>query len=108
MRSLFSVLAFLQGGGGFSPLYFAWWGGGGWCGTPYPGWWRHPHPRDPAPWWTYKLIGIVAGIAGGWVFSRFGPHPEPWVPALSVLGAFITARVVGDLFAIARGANKAA
>jgi hypothetical protein len=109
MRSLVSMLLLLQGGGfGLNPIYLFWWGGGGWCGTPYPGWWRGPHPPDPGPWWMSKLIGVVVGVVGGWAFSRsFGPQPEPWLPALSVLGAFVAARVVGDLFAVARGATKA-
>jgi hypothetical protein len=110
MRSLVTILALLQGGPGISPIYYLWWGGGGWCGTPYPGWWRHPHPPDPEPWWWIsKVIGVVVGIAGGWAFTKsFGPHPEPWLPALAVLGGFVASRVVGDVIAVVRGANKAA
>lgn len=49
----------------------------GWCGTKYPGWWRRfwknpPPPPDPEPWWTIAIIGIglVAGVAGGTLFSN--------------------------------------
>lgn len=108
MRSLIYLFALLQGGGGLSLLSFVWWAGGGYCGTPYPGGWRGPTPPGD-PWLVYKVIGVVVGIGGGWAFNQsFGPQPEPWMPALSVLGAFITARVVGDLVAVARGANRAA
>ena len=108
MRLLVPMFSMLQGGGLGSFYLYAWWGGGGWCGTPYPGWWRRPHPPDPEPWWLSKVIGIVVGIAGGWAFTKtFGPSPDTWLPAISVVGAFVAARVVGDLVAVARGANKA-
>ena len=46
-------------------MLYALWALGGWCGTPYPGWWRHPHP-DPDPWWwIMKVVSIVGGILGG-------------------------------------------
>ena len=108
MRSLVLVLALLQGGFNIFPIYYFWWGAGGWCGTPYPHWWPRPQPPDPDPWWWIsKVIGVVVGIVGGWAFTKsFGPQPEPWLPALSVLGAFVLSRVVGDVIAVARGANK--
>jgi hypothetical protein len=48
----------------------------GWCGTKYPGWWRRfikkPPPPDPEPWWAVATIGLglVAGVAGGVLFSN--------------------------------------
>ena len=47
----------------------------GWCGTKYPGWWRNPNPPGPSPepWRNYgvvTIIGILAGIVGGTLFSN--------------------------------------
>lgn len=94
---------------------FALWAAVGWCGTPYPGWWRGPRPHpDPEPWWLIgKIIGVVAGIVGGWAFTQaFGPRPEPWTSALpaaaSALGAFVVARIVGDIYGrLSAGKNVA-
>ncbi len=97
-------------------VLFALWGAVGWCGTPYPGWWRGPRPHpDPEPWWLIgKIIGVVAGIVGGWSYTQaFGPiDPIPWRSALpaaaSALGAFVVARIVGDIYgAIAAGKKTA-
>jgi hypothetical protein len=62
---------------------FALWAIAGWCGNEPPWWWwwirRHlppppPPPPDGDPWWRSKLIGVVAGIIGGWVSTQvFGP-----------------------------------
>jgi hypothetical protein len=94
---------------------FVLWAAVGWCGTPYPGWWRGPRPHpDPEPWWRGKLIGVVSGVLGGWVYTQaFGPRPEPWHDALpaaiSSLGAFVVARIVGDIYGrIAGGKSNAA
>jgi hypothetical protein len=42
-----------------------------------------PLPRGPRPrpyWLILRIIGMVAGVIGGWVFSIvFRPHPEPWL-----------------------------
>jgi hypothetical protein len=88
-----------------SPALFALWALAGWCGTPYPRWWWRipppPWPPDPEPWWRSKVIGVVAGVIGGWALSQvFGPGPQPWtvVPAAaSALGGFFLSRLVGDL-----------
>jgi len=77
----------------------------GWCGTVPRRWPWPPPPPDPGPdpWWLFsRVIGVIAGIIGGWAFTRvFGPQPEPWVSALpaaaSSLGAFVVARVATDI-----------
>lgn len=110
MRLLAPMLALLQGGGfNIFPIYFFWWAGGGWCGTPYPGWWRWPPPPPPPePWWLTKIIGVVSGIAGGWVFVQvFKPGSDTVMSVMSVAGAFVASRVVGDLVSVARGAARA-
>ena len=94
-------------------MLFALWGAVGWCGTPYPGWWRGPRPHpDPEPWWLVgKIIGVVAGIVGGWAYTQaFGPiDPVPWRSALpaaaSSIGAFVVSRIVGDIYGRVAGGN---
>lgn len=42
----------------------------GWCGTPWPGWWRGPHKPQPDPWWwIIHLVGAAAGIGALIVFK---------------------------------------
>jgi hypothetical protein len=100
-----------------SPTLVALWAIAGWCGTPYPRWWWRvpspPPPPDPEPWWRSRLIGVVAGIIGGWASTQvFGPHPEPWTvvtAAATAVGASLTSRLVGDVYGLVmggRGANR--
>ncbi|MDQ2936108.1 MAG: hypothetical protein M3R67_01215 [Acidobacteriota bacterium] len=91
----------------------------GWCGSepriirfPWPG---PPVPDpDPEPWWLVsRIIGVAAGILGGWGFTQvFGPQPEPWRLALpaatSAVGAYVVARVVTDVYAKLTGAKNMA
>ena len=98
-------------------MMFALWGAVGWCGTPYPGWWRGPRPHpDPEPWWLIaKIIGVIAGVVGGWAYTQLFaglPPPVPWRSPLgaatSSLGAFVVARIVGDIYHAVAGAKKTA
>jgi uncharacterized membrane protein YeaQ/YmgE (transglycosylase-associated protein family) len=87
------------------------------CGTPWPGWWRWPIPPPPPPeqrprpnWLLPIIIGIVGGIAGGWVFTQAfgGPQPEPplisLIPAAATgVGAFAGGRLLVGLYGIAKG-----
>lgn len=95
---------------------FALWAIVGWCGTPWPRWWRWPippPPPDPEPWVLLRLIGVVGGIAGGWAFTRvFGPQPEPWTSAIpaaaSAVGAFLGSILLTDIYGLVRGSGKVA
>jgi hypothetical protein len=86
----------------------------GWCGTVPRRWPWPPPPPDPGPdpWWLVsRVIGIIAGIIGGWAYTQvFGPSPEPWVLALpaaaSSLGAFVVARVATDIYGRLRGRGQ--
>ena len=93
---------------------FVLWAVVGWCGTPFPGWWwwwrLPPPPPPPEPWPIIKLISVVGGLAGGWVFTNvFGPGPQPWAivsAAATAVGAFLGARLLVDLYGLARGGAK--
>ncbi len=71
------------------------WALGGWCGTP----WRHWPPPPPGPdpwWWMSRVLGIVGGIAGGWlVQSTFGAAMSDPMPG--IVGAVIGGRVLSDI-----------
>lgn len=93
---------------------FALWALVGWCGTPWPRWWRWPPPPppDPDPWIIYKIIGVAGGIAGGWIFTQvFKPQPDPWIPAIdaaaTAVGALLGSRLLLDIYGLTRGGIKA-
>jgi len=100
-------------------------------------WWlarlREPiKPPDPPPhlpkgpprrpdWPLVRVIGVVGGVIGGWVFTEVfgpgpvpwfstGPHPDPWMPvvfaAATTVGAFIGASLLTDLYALVREIGK--
>lgn len=86
------------------------WALAGWCGSEprririhWPPGPTPPDP-DPEPWWLVsRIIGVAAGILGGWSYTKlFGPSPEPWSTALpaaaTMLGAFVLARFVTDVY----------
>jgi hypothetical protein len=88
----------------------------GWCGSEprrirIPPGVVGPPPPDPEPWWLVsRIIGLAAGIVGGWAYTKvFGPQPEPWTLALpaavSSLGAFAAARFVTDVYGKIAGAR---
>jgi len=81
------------------------WAADGWCGTPWP---HHPHPV-PDPWW-WRVLGLVGGVAGGWLFSvafPIGNTDLAIYAAVSSLGAFVGGAVVHS-FAGMAGAGGAA
>ncbi len=42
----------------------------GWCGTPWPGPWPWPPSGDRrSNPWLAKLVGVIGGLAGGWLLS---------------------------------------
>ncbi len=60
----------------------------GWCGTPWPGWWRGPKPKpDPEPWWRSVIISVIGGLVGGFVVTQALPS-EVSLATVSI-GAFI-------------------
>ncbi|HEY0078645.1 MAG TPA: hypothetical protein VGB73_08365 [Pyrinomonadaceae bacterium] len=90
---------------------FALWALVGWCSTPWP---RSSKANgDPHPWIVIKIAGVIGGIVGGLVFTQLfdttaGPDPIPWraiYAAATSVGAFVGARLVEDLYRLARGAT---
>ncbi|HEX3560353.1 MAG TPA: hypothetical protein VHU19_14190 [Pyrinomonadaceae bacterium] len=77
------------------------WALGGWCGTPWPGWWRGPHPHpDPDPWWwVIKVVSVVGGILGGVLVDRIlvGPETGAAVLTATILGSVIGGRFLGEV-----------
>lgn len=63
----------------------------GWCGNEplvlvlRRRWWPIPPTPGPDPWpilFLPRIIGVVGGVIGGWVFTVvFGPGPQPWLTA---------------------------
>ena len=93
---------------------FVLWAVGGWCGTPWPGWWRGPRPHpDPEPWLVVQIIGVVAGVIGGWIISQIiGPSPDSGritanTITATTIGAVLASRLVTDIYRLAKGGSSA-
>jgi len=86
-------------------MLFALWAFSGWCGTPYPGWWRpHPHP-DPEPWWMVKIVSIIGGLAGGWMTWQVVGHADVagMMTLTTIAGAFVTGGFLGGAVGLIAG-----
>jgi uncharacterized membrane protein YeaQ/YmgE (transglycosylase-associated protein family) len=85
-----------------SIAWFVFWGAVGWCGTPWPRKW--PPPPPPDPWWFIdRVVGIVGGIIGGWLFTQAWPVGEVeelvgLAAAASGVGAFVGSLILLDLY----------
>src|SRR6186997_1220817 len=79
----------------------------GWCGTPWPGWWRHilrpPRPVPPEPDPPYRkatsdpmpgIAALVGGMAGGYLIHTLMPAEGL---AATGLAAFAVGRVFSDI-----------
>jgi uncharacterized membrane protein YeaQ/YmgE (transglycosylase-associated protein family) len=82
-------------------IYFA---AVGWCGTGWPWWWRRPPPPPPPdPWWFIdRIVGIVGGVVGGWLFTQSWPVAEGAGAGLSLVaagfGALVGSLIILDLY----------
>ena len=89
---------------------WALWAVGGWCGTRWPGWWRGPRPPhpDPEPWLTVQIIGVVAGLIGGWIVGQMiGPGMTADMVTATTIGAVLASRLVTDIYRSATGGSGA-
>jgi uncharacterized membrane protein YeaQ/YmgE (transglycosylase-associated protein family) len=70
----------------------------GWCGTVGPWWWRKPGPPPPPdPWWIIdRIVGIIGGVIGGWLFTQGWPIPDQGDIGRAVVAAGVAA-LVGSL-----------
>ena len=87
-------------------MLYALWAFAGWCGTPYPGWWRGPRPpQPPEPWWAVKIASIIGGIAGGWITqSIIGHMDQAGIAVLTTLaGALVTGGFLGGVVGLVAG-----
>ena len=92
-------------------MLYAMWAFAGWCGTPYPGWWRGPRPKpDPEPWWLVKIVSIIGGLAGGWMTQQIVGHTDAsGIMALSTMfGAWVGGGFLGGLVGLIAGGKGAA
>ena len=84
------------------------WGAVGWCGTP----WRWPVPPPPPPWWVIdRMVGIVGGVIGGWLFTQAWPLSQTDIGLAVVasgVGAWVGATILHDLYGLIRGARSTA
>jgi len=82
----------------------------GWCGTPYPGWWRGPRPpQPPDPWFAVKAASVIGGIAGGWLTQTIIPGDLGAVGVLTTFaGAFVGGGFAGGVVALVRGRGSVA
>jgi hypothetical protein len=90
-------------------MWYALWAFGGWCGTPYPGWWRGPRPHpDPEPWWLVKILSIVGGLAGGWMTQQIIGQDASGIAVLATIaGAFVTGGFLGGIGGLVAGKRNA-
>jgi uncharacterized membrane protein YeaQ/YmgE (transglycosylase-associated protein family) len=82
-------------------MEFVIWALVGWCGTPWRRWPVPPGP-GPEPWLSVRILGVIGGLAGGWIMTRFfdgtplAAHTLGYVAAASV-GAFVGGRVLAEV-----------
>lgn len=78
----------------------------GWCGTKYPGWWRHPNPPDPEPWWRVIIEGAIGAGAAVVVGNTLGGGLADAGLAGVALAGFATGAVAKDIVGGAFGAIR--
>ncbi len=88
---------------------FAFWMLTGWCGTPWPGWWKGPKP-DPTPWWIIKILGVIGGVAGGWLFYQVWPPEQMTITGIYVaatgVGAYVGSAFLSDIYGLIKGRSS--
>lgn len=79
----------------------------GWCGTPWPRRWPWPPPPPPDPWFT-KIVNVVGGVVGGWLYYQIWAAPEMTSigAAATALGAIVGSIVFGDVYGLVRRQQK--
>jgi uncharacterized membrane protein YeaQ/YmgE (transglycosylase-associated protein family) len=77
----------------------------GWCGTPFPRRWPWPPPPPDGDPWLVKVIGIVGGLAGGWLFGQLFAADLGSAAGLVVtfFGAWAGSIILNDAYGLVRG-----
>jgi drug/metabolite transporter (DMT)-like permease len=81
----------------------------GWCGNEP----RGPIPKkpDPIPWWIIKILGVIGGVAGGWLFYQvWPPGQEAGITGIYVaatgIGAYVGSAFLCDVYGLIRGRSS--
>ncbi len=88
---------------------FIFWMLTGWCGNEP---WRWPRPKpDPDPWWIIKILGVIGGVAGGWLFYQvWPPGQEAGITGIYVaatgIGAYVGSAFLSDVYGLIRGRSS--
>lgn len=72
-------------------MEYAMWALVGWCGNE-PKWPPKPDP-DPDPWLMIRVISVVGGLIGGYVFTQFMDGGL----LVGAVGAFVGGRFLTDV-----------
>ena len=91
-------------------MIYAMWMLAGWCGTPYPGWWRGPRPpQPPDPWFGIKTASVIGGVVGGWLTQTIiGADPGAVGVLTTLVGAFVGGGFAGGVVALIGGRGNVA
>lgn len=90
------------------------WAAVGWCGTwPRPWPWPIPKGPTPFPWLISRVIGIVGGLIGGFLFNQAWPIGDTQglaglAVAASGVGAFVGAIILLDVYHLVQGGTGTA
>lgn len=89
------------------------WAAVGWCGTwPRPLPWPFPNGPTPDPWFVIRIVAIVGGLIGGFLFNQAWPVAETQgltglAVAASGVGALVGSIILLDLYGLIRGGTGA-
>jgi hypothetical protein len=77
----------------------------GWCGNEPRIWWLKPNKPKPVPWWIIKILSVIGGVVGGWLFYQvWPPGQEAGITGIYVaatgIGAYVGSALPGDGIAL--------
>jgi len=81
---------------------FVFWALVGWCGTPTILWPQLDPPPDP---WRPRLIGVIGGLVGGFLFNEIWPMgggQTAVAVAVTAVGAWVGSVLLNNMYGLAR------